>query len=96
MAASTPIGGVRFCHLFGPRTESHRAWRLVLHGSATGCDAAVDRHGVAIDERLVVEDRGRGGTQSYALAKPRAADLKEPLLVTYRLPAPMRTAVGCL
>ena len=51
---------------------------------------------MAIDERLVVEDRGRGGTQSYALAEARAADLQEPLLVTYRLPGPMRTAIGCL
>ena len=57
----------------------------------------LDGHGVAIDDRLVVDDQlGRGGTQSYALAEPRTADLKEPLLVTYRLPGPMRTAVGRL
>ena len=66
------------------------------NGSATGCDVAVHGHGVAIDERLVVEDRGRWGTQSYALVGLRAADLQEPLLVTYRLPGPMRTAVGRL
>ena len=44
-------------------------------GSVTVREAAIDRYGVAINERLVVQDRGRGSSQSHALAGLEAADL---------------------
>ena len=44
-------------------------------GSVTAREAAIDGYGVAINERLVVQDRGRGSAQSHALAGLEAADL---------------------
>ena len=86
MATTASTSGVRFATCSGPAPGRTGRGESFWHGSATGCDAAVHGHGAAIDERLVVEHRGRWGTQSCALVGLGAADLREPLLVI----------VGCL